>query len=155
MMPASTYLIAFAAIATLATAAAAQSQTTDPARTWMKPDALKSAFSGVTIEGVYADGRPFEESYFASGRLKYIEDARNLIQRGRWSIVSGTFCTLYDIRPTGGCFRVRRHSDNCFEFYFQSRNEAMARSPRPGRPSWTARAWRKGETSTCHEKPIV
>ena len=122
---------------------------------WMSADALKSAFSGVTIEGFYADGRPFEESYFKTGRLKYTEEFRKRTQRGHWSIVSGTFCTIYDARPTGGCFRVRRHSHNCFEFYAQASTEAEARKPNLGHPAWTARAWRKGEPSTCHEKPVV
>lgn len=126
-----------------------------PTTNWMHGSELKSAFAGTTIEGTYADGRPFEESYFDSGRLKYVEAMRNRVQHGNWSIVSGTFCTIYDIRPTGGCFRVRRQSANCYEFYFQARTKKEARNPGPGRPTWTARGWRKGEPSTCNERPAV
>lgn len=122
---------------------------------WMTDHELRRAFKGTTIEGHYADGRTFVESYAKTGALDYREPARNRRQAGHWSVVAGTFCTIYDTSPTGGCFRVRRHSENCFEFYFQARTEAQARSPEPGRPSWTARGWRQGEPSTCREKPVA
>ncbi|MCB1510263.1 MAG: hypothetical protein KDJ36_05115 [Hyphomicrobiaceae bacterium] len=122
---------------------------------WMTDHELRRAFSGTTIEGHYADGRSFVESYLKSGALDYRETGRKRHQTGHWSIVAGAFCTIYNTSPTGGCFRVRRHSDNCFEFYFQARTEAQARAPDRGRPSWTARAWRQGQPATCHEKPVV
>lgn len=122
---------------------------------WMSAADLKATFSGVTIVGHYADGRAFKESYLENGRLKYAEESRHRALAGHWSIVSGNFCTIYDINPTGGCFRVRRHSANCFEFYFLVRTEDEARKPKPGRPSWSARAWRNDRPSTCREKPIA
>ena len=42
---------------------------------------------------------------------------------GHWSVASGTFCTIYDDDPTGGCFRVQKTGANCFEFYFVARTE--------------------------------
>lgn len=122
---------------------------------WMGPSDLKSTFSGATITGHYRDGRTFTESYLRNGRLKYAEKMRHRTQVGHWSVVAGSFCTIYDLNPTGGCFKVRRHSGNCFEFYFLTRTETQARKPDPGRPSWSARAWRTDRPSTCHEKPSV
>ena len=43
---------------------------------------------------------------------------------GRWSVVADTFCTIYDGSKTGGCFRVRRVSANCYEIigrYYNAR----------------------------------
>jgi hypothetical protein len=122
---------------------------------WMAAADLKATFAGTTITGHYADGRPFKESYAKNGRLKYVEKLNHRTQVGHWSVIAGSFCTIYDLNPTGGCFRVRRHSANCFEFYFLTRTETQARRPEPGRPSWTARAWRVDRPSTCNEKPIV
>jgi hypothetical protein len=143
------------AIAAILVASGGAARSLEPPAPWMDATALKAAFSGVTIEGFYADGRPFEESYESTGRLRYVEELRNRIQLGYWSIVQGTFCTIYDAHPTGGCFRVRQHSANCFEFYFQARTEDEARKPDLDHPSWTARAWRKGVPSTCDEKPVA
>lgn len=122
---------------------------------WMTDGELRTAFAGATIEGEYADGRTFREQYFDSGRLAYVEDARQREQKGHWSIVSGSFCTIYDLPLSGGCFRVRQHSANCYEFYFLTRTEKRARAPDPGQPSWTARAWRTGTPPTCRDKPMV
>lgn len=142
-------------VVSLCAVTTAQAAGDDRPNDWMSAAELKAAFSGTTIAGHYADGRPFKESYFKNGRLKYFEELSHRAQVGHWSIVSGSFCTIYDLNPTGGCFRVRRHSANCFEFYFLVRTETEARQPEPGRPSWSARAWRTDRPSTCREKPIV
>ena len=122
---------------------------------WMTNDELRRAFAGVTIAGHYTDGRTFRESYFKGHRLKYTEETRDLHQVGHWSIINGTFCTIYDLSPTGGCFRVHRHGGNCFEFYFLTRTEAQARQSKTGEPSWAARAWRVDQPATCDEKPVA
>ena len=123
-------------------------------RAWMTNAELRTAFSGKTIEGVYRDGRTFKEAYRANGTLDYDEGSRHLT--GHWSVINGTFCTIYDGSASGGCFRVHRLSANCFEFYFQSRDEAQAADPKPGdRPSWTAQAWRTSALATCQERPTV
>jgi hypothetical protein len=66
---------------------------------------------------------------------------------GQWSVHAGAFCTIYDNDRAGGCYLVRKMSENCFEFYFIARTEQQAL--RPGRPTWTAQAWLKGDPSTC------
>ncbi|WP_273890627.1 hypothetical protein, partial [Serratia marcescens] len=79
-------------------------------------DALKVAFANKTIQGLYASGRAFTETYKADGAISYQE--RNVDYRGHWSLQAGTFCTIYDSDPTGGCYQVKQVSDNCYEFYF-------------------------------------
>jgi len=120
---------------------------------WMTEPELKTAFSGRTIEGAYANGVKFIESYAASGSLDYAEPRRKLT--GRWSTAGDTFCTIYTGDQTGGCFRVRQVSDNCFEFYFAARDEAEAESAPAEKPSWTARAWRTDAAATCRALPAV
>ena len=123
-------------------------------RSWMSNSELRTAFAGKTIEGVYRDGRAFKEAYHAGGRLNYDEGSRHIT--GHWSVINGTFCTIYDSEASGGCFRVHRISANCYEFYFQSRDEAEAADPkRDRRPSWTAQAWRTNALSTCAQRPTV
>jgi hypothetical protein len=123
------------------------------APSWMGDGDIRAAFAGTTIEGIYANGETFLESYMANGRIDYVEARRKLA--GQWSVVNAQFCTIYDVSPTGGCFRVARLGDNCFEFYFQSRDEAKAAAPEQDKPSWTAQGWRKGEKPTCKEQPTV
>ena len=123
------------------------------ATNWMSDSDIRAAFAGTTIEGVYGSGEKFVESYLANGRIDYVEARRKLA--GQWSVVNAQFCTIYDVSPTGGCFRVVRLGDNCFEFYFQSRDEQKAAEPDPGQPSWTAQGWRKDEKPTCKELPAV
>jgi hypothetical protein len=120
---------------------------------WMSDGDIRAAFAGVTIEGVYASEVTFVESYAADGRIAYTEAQRKMT--GQWSVVNAQFCTIYDVSATGGCFRVTRHGDNCFEFYFQSRDKQKAAEPDPGKPSWTAQGWRKGEKPTCNLQPAV
>lgn len=122
---------------------------------WMSADELSRSFSGSEITGTYADGRTFNERYEADGSLVYVEHEPLRQLAGYWSIVSGRFCTIYDDSPTGGCFRVRRSGSNCFEFYFDTRTEAEARSSTPARPTWTARAWRIDAPATCNGEPSV
>lgn len=112
---------------------------------WMTEDEMRAAFEGKTLDGHYQGGRTFTETYRAEGRLRYRDELR--ASDGHWSVTAGTFCTIYDEDPTGGCFRVHREGANCYEFYFVARTEERAKEP--GAPSWTARAWVSGEKSTC------
>jgi len=117
--------------------------------TWMTEGTINQSFSGKTIEGHYVDGATFSERYDGDGRLFYKDARRETF--GRWSIHSGTFCTIYDNDPTGGCYRVHQVSENCFEFYFAARTVEQAQDGPSDKPSWTARAWLKGPASTCTE----
>jgi hypothetical protein len=116
---------------------------------WMGESALNRTFSGKSIEGHYADGATFTESYDSDGHLSYSDERRQTA--GRWSLQAGTFCTIYDADPSGGCYRVQKVSANCFEFYFAARTVEQAQ--RGGdRPSWTARGWIKDEASSCPDQ---
>ena len=119
---------------------------------WMSEAELASAFTDVTLNGHYASGREFTERYLKSGRIEYIESKVTI--GGRWSIESGTFCTIYDADPAGGCYRVHRESENCYEFYFVARTqEQAARDPRE--PAWTARGSIDGKAPTCTDGAAV
>jgi hypothetical protein len=119
----------------------------------MDETAMKSAFAGKTIQGNYASGKAFTETYRADGSIDYSEN--NLEYRGHWSLQSGSFCTIYHSDPTGGCYQVRQVSANCYEFYFVTRTEAQAAEKDLGRPSWTARAAVSDRDATCNDKPSV
>lgn len=120
---------------------------------WLSDDQIRSAFRGQTIDGVYADRRTFVERYAEDGGLDYIEPYRRNV--GRWSVKGSAFCTLYDRDPTGGCYRVRRLSANCFAFYFVSRSEEQAVKDPLEIPAWTARGWVRGKASTCEDAATV
>ena len=121
-------------------------------QTFMSEPEMKDTFGGKAIDGNYANGVTFSESYSPDGRIDYREQGRNLT--GNWSLRAGTFCTIYDTSPTGGCYRVMRKGANCFEFYFVARDESVAEH-RPGAPAWTAQAWVKDQHATCKEEPTV
>lgn len=119
---------------------------------WLSEAEMQQAFAGTTLEGRYGNGRPFTESYHHDGRIEYQE--RGNIVRGRWSLESGTFCTIYDVDPTGGCYRVKKVKANCFEFYFVARTQQQAREDQRD-PSWTARGSVSGRPGSCAEESIV
>jgi hypothetical protein len=120
---------------------------------WMDDAAMGAAFSGKSIQGNYASGKAFTESYRTDGSIEYRE--RGVEYRGHWSLQAGTFCTIYHSDPTGGCYQVRQVSDNCYEFYFVTRTEVEAAEKELGRPAWTARAAVSDRDATCTDKPSV
>lgn len=113
---------------------------------WMAETEITDTFKGRSIDGHYDDGDAFHEVFGADGRVSY-SDARRQ-SGGRWSVESGTLCTIYDDDPAGGCYRVRRESENCYEFYFVARTEYEVQQG-PRKPAWTARGWLVEEPSTC------
>jgi hypothetical protein len=121
----------------------------DVSKIWMTEADLEAALAGKAVAGEYPNGRPFKETYEAGGRVSYADDLH--ASGGRWSIEAGTFCTIYDDDPMGGCFRVHKVGSNCYEFYFVARTEEQARKD-PKEPDWTARAWLEDEPSTCKER---
>lgn len=135
-----------------ALAAGAPAVRADSRGGWMSDAELRTAFSGVTLEGKYGSGKSFSETYRADGRVAYQE--RGATIGGKWSVEAGTFCTIYDTDPTGGCYRVRQVSTNCFEFYFVARTEEKAHSE-PGRPAWTARGSVTGMPGACRQEHSV
>lgn len=113
---------------------------------WMSEDELVSTFKGRGIDGEYEDGETFHERYAVDGKVAYRDNLRT--SAGTWSVRAGTFCTIYEDDPSGGCYRVRQVSGNCFEFHFVARTEAEA-AGKPRRPDWTARGWFPDKPTTC------
>lgn len=116
---------------------------------WMSGDDIQSLLGGKEITGVYASGQSFTERYLDGGRLEYSDNALTL--GGHWSIKEGTLCTIYDSNTAGGCYRVTRSEENCFEFYFAARTEAAAPGLDGDKPKWTARGSVSGKPKGCHD----
>src|SRR5512145_145337 len=138
-------------------AAAALVPSAGAARDWMGEDAMRTAFIGKTLDGQYVNGERWTETYTADGRLDYRESIRKGV--GYWYFRGHVFCTFYDPGQglNGGCFTTLQPSSNCYEFYVAGLNEGeidKETSPGPG-GSWVARAWRRGEPSTCEARPTV
>ncbi len=142
------HFITRAACCALATSALAT-----PNAATMDEAAIRAAFAGKTIQGNYASGKPFTETYRADGAIIYRE--RDIEYRGHWSVQSDAFCTIYHSDPTGGCFKVKRESENCFEFYFISRTEGQAANNETVKPAWTARAAVIDRDATCADRQAV
>lgn len=120
---------------------------------WLSGGEIMQQFNDATIDGRYASGKAFTERYAADGRLTYKEPGVTL--SGHWSVTAGTLCTIYDFEASGGCYRVARVDENCYEFYFVSRTEAAAPGPEDGKPAWTARGALQGKASACRDEPSV
>jgi hypothetical protein len=128
---------------------------------WMTEEAMRGAFIGKTLDGHYGNGVSWTEIYFPDGRLDYREKARTAL--GYWYFRDGNvFCTFYEpkSRPSmaGGCWNALKTSSNCYEFYLVGLEDRPARdesNPDFAVPRWNAQGWRKGEPSTCMEKPSV
>jgi hypothetical protein len=127
------------------------------ARDWMSEDAMRTAFIGNTLDGQYVNGERWTETYTADGRLDYRESVRKGL--GYWFFRGRVFCTFYDPGHglNGGCFNALQPSSNCYEFYFAGTSEHDADKEASPGPlgGWVARAWRKGEPSTCESRPIA
>jgi hypothetical protein len=124
---------------------------------WMTADAIRTAFTGKTLDGYYVDGKSFTESYNSNGRLDYRDDQRS--GTGDWYIRGRLFCTFYDPGQgiDGGCFFVTRTGANCYEFHSAGgATDLDIDRGEPGpRSQWVARASRRGEASTCQSGPTI
>jgi hypothetical protein len=127
------------------------------ARPWMSEAAMRGAFIGKTLDGHYINGLRWTETYTAEGRLDYREADRKGL--GYWYFRGDVFCTFYDpgYGLSGGCWNTIQASANCYEFYMADLGDRGGEDDATPGPlgRWIARAWRKGEASTCEEKPSV
>jgi hypothetical protein len=124
---------------------------------WMTEQAMRGAFIGKTLDGHYADGADWTESYGADGRLGY-HDRKHGKVAGYWYFRDRVFCTIYDPGQLigGGCFTALQESANCYAFYTAGLGDREADGPPPGPTGrWVARASRRGELSTCEARPTV
>jgi hypothetical protein len=122
---------------------------------WMSEEAMRTAFIGKTLDGHYVNGDRWTETYAQSGRLDYSESVRKGV--GYWYFRGRVFCTFYDPGQgfNGGCFTAVQPSANCYEFYLAGLTEPEAESAPGPLSAWVARAWRRGEPSTCEARPSV
>jgi hypothetical protein len=127
---------------------------------WMTEEAMRSAFIGKTLDGHYGNGVTWTETYLDNGRLDYRESARRAV--GAWHFRGHVFCTFYDPAPAqpplnGGCWTAIKASANCYEFYLAGTapEPPFADDVPDMAQRWNARGWRRGEPSTCHDKPSV
>lgn len=145
-------VIACALAAGVATSAVAQMP-------YLAESEIRADIVGHTLDGHYVSGLAWSEAYLADGGLDYREPRR--AAKGTWSFRPGNvFCTFYDPSPEGnlggGCWLVLKPSANCFEFYIAGggapadSDEGVTTQSR-----WNAQGWRRGEPSTCTEKPAV
>lgn len=127
-----------------------------PAAGWMSEAAMRRAFIGKTLDGRYANGLSWTETYFGNGRLDYSEPQR--AAAGAWFFRGRVFCTFYDASEqqslVGGCWKALSSGANCYEFYLAN-PDGDAGEDREGEPpaSWSARGWRRGEPATCVVDP--
>ncbi len=146
-----------ATLALAAGAALAQSPSPSP---YLSEEAIREAIVGQTLDGHYGTGLGWSEVYGKDGRLDY-DEVGGRRATGRWSFrPGGVFCTFYDPGPAGhlngGCWAVLKTSANCFEFYVAGGGPPAESEEGLSPPlQWNARGWRRGEPSTCGEKPSV
>lgn len=114
----------------------------------MGEGAIEQALAGITLDGVYADGTFFSESYNADGSIRYHDP--DGADSGEWSVQDGRFCTFYE-NSQGACFFVERDGANCFTFYEPDGDGDNAKP----KPDWTSRGWNRDLPPTCPKAPEV
>ena len=105
--------------------------------------ALLQAFAGRIIEGNYADGARFTETYHLGGTITYADDDET--DSGRWFERHGLFCTFY-VKGDGACFAIIKTGDNCYEMYVRE-NEDGSQGEMSG--NWNSVGWDASRPSTC------
>jgi hypothetical protein len=108
---------------------------------------IEAALSGATLDGIYANGTYFTETYHDDYTIRYWD--ANGADSGRWSVRDGLFCTFYEAQE-GACFMVKRDGDNCFSFF--EMEEENSNTPKA---DWTSRGWNRDKPATCPSPPAV
>lgn len=114
----------------------------------VKGTELEGIFSGMTLDGIYADGTFFSESYKDDGSIRYHDP--DGADSGEWSIEGERFCTFYE-NSQGACFFVERDGANCFSFYAP---DGEGENAKP-QADWTSRGWNRELPPTCPKAPEV
>ena len=118
---------------------------------WLSGDAIRGAFSGQNLGGIYPNGNLWSEAIDAGGSTDYREGAKHWL--GQWWVTAREFCFSYPPPGLGGCFRVTRISVNCFELYDFSNDAAKAEEPPYLADLWNGRMWLASQPTTCEERP--
>jgi hypothetical protein len=139
------HLIALALAGFASTSALAVENVARP-RTLSGPEII-AVLQLQTLQGIYADGTPFKETYRSDNLTDYSDLYR--IETGNWSVVNNLFCTFYESHEmNGACFRVEQIANNCFDFYAAASTAEEARNPSK-KIQYTARAHVTGKPDTC------
>lgn len=109
---------------------------------------LEGIFSGMTLDGVYADGTFFTEIYKDDGSIRYHDPDGS--DSGEWSVQDGKFCTFYEASQ-GACFIVERDGANCYSFFVPDGPGPDAKPE----ADWTSRGWNRELPPTCPKAPEV
>jgi hypothetical protein len=110
---------------------------------------IAAIFSGMTLDGVYADGTFFSETYKEDGSIRYHDT--DGADTGEWSVQDGRFCTFYEDQQ-GACFVVEKDGANCFTFYAPQEDD---KPDSPPEKDWTSRGWDRSKPSTCPTRPEI
>lgn len=138
--------LALAGVVALVAPAAAQ-------RAWMPESEIRAELTNVRLAGLYPSNIAWTEDIRPDGSTDYAE--ANERRPGAWNVQGELYCFVYALPHQGGCFRVVRHSANCYELYTASIGGVAPSPPPPASAmSWNGRMWRDAERGTCDEKPI-
>lgn len=128
-------------------------QPSHAARAWMQQADMLKELTGRKLAGIYPSKIAWTEMISADGTSDYQEEGER--RPGKWNIDGELFCFEYAEPIHGGCFRVVKHSANCYELYTASLGGHMPVNPPPASSmACNGRMWRDGEPATCHETPV-
>lgn len=122
-------------------------------RGWLQEDEIRAELTSTKLTGLYPSNIVWAELINPDGTTDYQEGAER--RPGRWTVSGELYCFVYAQAHQGGCFRIVRHSANCYELYTASIG-GIAPSPPPAANAmaWNGRMWREAEPGTCQEKPV-
>ena len=122
-------------------------------RIWMQDAQIRAELTNVQLAGIYPNKVAWTEYIHADGRSDYSEGGQT--RPGRWTVANDLFCFVYAEPQQGGCFRIVKHSPNCYELYTATiGGHPPAHPPPTARMSWNGRMWREAQPPTCEEKAI-
>jgi hypothetical protein len=113
---------------------------------WMTVADIKSIFTGQTVTGLYVWRVVFTETYHPDGGTTYW-DPMNGADEGNWHVSKQGFCTFYE-NEKGGCFALRKLSENCFEDYAVESQKTGPLKPEERKP-FVSQFWLTSRPSTC------
>jgi hypothetical protein len=113
---------------------------------WLSEAEMKAIFTGQTVTGFYTTHLVFTETYHANGRTNYWDPVTGA-DAAQWHVTKQGFCTFHD-NDMGGCFVVRRVSENCFEDYLVESQRTGPLDPDTRKP-FNSQFWLNTAPSTC------
>ena len=116
---------------------------------WMSGDSIRTSFDGQKLAGQYPSGNLWFEHIRPDGRTDYREGEKRWT--GSWWVTDREFCFQYPPPGLGGCFRIVRLSQNCFELYDFSGSAAKEDLPPSLDNLWNGRMWHDDRPTTCEQ----